>query len=47
MLAIESIKDLAELRQVALLLDRENARLITKLEELTRRIVAMEGGAGT
>lgn len=47
MLAIERIQDISELRQVALLLDRENARLVKKLEDLTRRIAALEGGEGT
>jgi transposase len=47
MLAIEKINDISQLRQVAVLLDRENARLIKRLEELARRIAALEGGEGT
>lgn len=46
MLAIADINDLQTAKQVALLLDRENARLVSRLEDLTRRIAALEGGEG-
>lgn len=47
MISIEHIDDKDQLRQVALLLDRENARLHEKVRELARRIAALEGQTAT
>jgi transposase len=44
-IAIERIDDAATLRQVALLLQKENEKLHDKLRELLRRLAAAEGGS--
>jgi transposase len=43
MVGIDEIKDAEQLRQVAQLLDRENAKLHEKVRELARRIAELEG----
>jgi len=44
-IAIERIEDPATLRQVAVLLQKENDRLHARLRELMRRLAAAEGGS--
>ena len=44
MTRLQNEKDPDILRQAALLLERENQRLVTKIIELTRELIALKGG---
>ena len=47
MLRIEAVQDLETLRQMALLLDRENQRLIQRIQELRREVSRLRGTSAT